>query len=265
MSLRSRFRILPSLAMTLLDHPLVSERYFFPRPDAPPEPWTVNGLACARRTQKRSLAAVLHFHGNGEVVADWLGGFADALGKGGVDGYFAEYRGYGGSKGSPSLSTLLEDALTVFDAMERSGKEIVVYGRSIGSLAAAHVAAHRDVRGLVLESGICDLHERLAVRVTPDELGASDEELRAAVKASFDQEAKIAKAKCPVLVLHAENDHMVGKHHAERNAKAARARGELVLYPDGDHNTMHVFNGDDIVRRVIELATLAFTAPRPGS
>jgi pimeloyl-ACP methyl ester carboxylesterase len=139
--------------------------------------------------------------------------------------------------------------------MQRTGNEIVVYGRSIGSLAAAHVAAHRDVRGLVLESGICDLHERLAARVTPKEIGATDDELRAAVKKSFDQEAKIERAKCPVLVLHAENDYMVGKHHAERNAKAAGARGELVIYFEGDHNTIHAFNGEDIVRRVNELAT----------
>jgi hypothetical protein len=48
---------------------------------------------------------------------------------------------------------------------------------------------------------------------------------------------------------------MVGKHHAERNAKAAGARGELVIYFEGDHNTIHAFNGEDIVRRVNELAT----------
>lgn len=250
--------------MTLLDHPILSERYFFPRSDAPPDPWIVNGLACARRTKKGNAAAVLHFHGNGEVAADWTGDFAKALEAGRVDGYFAEYRGYGGSAGWPTLSALLEDALAVFDAMERNGKDVVVYGRSIGSLAAAHVAAHRDVRGLVLESGICDLHERLAMRVEPEEIGATDETFRAAVKEAFDQEAKIGRAKCPVLVLHAENDHMVGKHHAERNVKAARARGELVMYREGDHNTIHAFNGEDIVRRVVELASLAFTAPRPS-
>jgi pimeloyl-ACP methyl ester carboxylesterase len=239
--------------MSLLDHPAISSRYFFPRPETPPDPWMVNGLACARRAKGRG-AALLHFHGNGEVVADWLGDFADGLDAGGVDGYFAEYRGYGASSGEPSLSALLADALTVFDAMERPAGEVVVYGRSIGSLAAAHVAANRDVKALVLESGICDLSERLLVRVTPEEVGATEAELRAAVKASFDQEAKIARAKCPVLVLHAENDHMVMKHHAERNTKAAGSRAELVMYPAGDHNTIHAFNGGDIVGRVVAIA-----------
>lgn len=222
----------------------------------------VDGLACARRSTDRD-AAVLHFHGNGEVVADWLGDFAGALDAGGVDAYFAEYRGYGGSSRSPSLSALLADALTVFDAMGRPPEQVVVYGRSIGSLAAAHVAAQRPVRALVLESGIHDLSERLLVRLTPDEVGATEDELRAAVKASFDQEAKIARAACPVLLLHTEHDDMVRKHHAARNAKAAGTRAELVMYPAGDHNSIHAYNGDDIVRRVIAIAR--GTTGRPGS
>jgi uncharacterized protein len=244
--------------VSLLDHPVISERYFFPGPDAPRDPWVVDGLRCGRKTKDRGVA-LLHFHGNGEVVADWLGDFARALDAGALDAYFAEYRGYGGSTGRPSLSALLADALTVFDAMERPARDVVVYGRSIGSLGAAHVAAHRDVKALVLESGIGDLAERLLARVRPEEVGANEDELRAAVKASFDQEAKIARAKCPVLVLHAENDHIVKKHHAERNAEAAGSRAELVMYPIGDHNTIHAFNGEDIVRRVLTIAR------RPGS
>lgn len=242
--------------MSLLDHSLLSERYFFPRPDAPPDPWAVDGLVCARRTRDRDVA-LLHFHGNGEVVADWLGDFAGALDAGGLDTYFAEYRGYGGGAGRPSLSALLDDALTVFDAMGRAPDEVVVYGRSIGSLAAAHVAAHRPVRALVLESGISDLYERIALRVRPSDLDATEQELRAAVKRSFDQEAKIARSTCPVLLLHTEHDGMVEKHHAERNAAAAGERAELVVFPRGDHNTIHAFNGDAIVRSVLACALRA--------
>ena len=239
-----------SPSMSVLDHSLLSERYFFPRPDAPPEPWIVDGLACARHSRRRGVA-LLHFHGNGEVVADWLGEFASALDAGGVDTYFAEYRGYGGSTGRPSLSALLEDALTVFDAMERAPEEVVVYGRSIGSLAAAHVAAHRPVRALVLESGIADLYERIALRVRPSDLDATEQDMRRAVKASFDQEAKLARSTCPVLLLHTEHDGMVEKHHAERNAAAAGDRAKLIVFPRGDHNTIHAFNGEAIVRMVL--------------
>ncbi|NVB80890.1 MAG: alpha/beta hydrolase [Kofleriaceae bacterium] len=243
----------------LLDHPAISERYFFPRATRPPLPWVVEAenieLACWRSDRGRP-ASVLHFHGNGEVVDDW-GDFARALDASGVDVVLAEYRGYGGSSGRPSLTKLLDDALVVFDAVTALGRKaetIVVYGRSIGSLAAAHVAAHRPVRGLVLESGINDLYERLALRVEPAEIGATDEQLRSAVTRLFDQTAKIARSTCPVLVLHCEHDDMVRKHHAERNAAAAGGRAQLVIYPRGDHNTIHAFNGDAIVEAVTMMA-----------
>jgi alpha-beta hydrolase superfamily lysophospholipase len=245
----------------IVDHPIITERYFFPRPDPPPRPWMVDvpgtgeELACVRNDRGRS-AAVLHFHGNGEVVADW-GDFVTALDARGVDAFLGEYRGYGGSSGRPALTHLLEDALVVFDAITavgRKSEDIVVYGRSIGSLAAAHVAAHRRVHALVLESGINDLYERLALRVRPSEIDATDEQLRSAVKAGFDQTAKIARSTCQVLVLHCEHDDMVRKHHAVANAAAAGGRARLVMFPRGDHNSIHAFNSEAIVDAVTMMA-----------
>jgi pimeloyl-ACP methyl ester carboxylesterase len=234
----------------VIDHPALSARYFFPRADEAPAEhrWVVDGLRCARRAQG-SAVTLLHFHGNGEVVADWVtSDFARDLEGAGFELVFAEYRGYGGSRGRPTLSALLADALAIFDALGRRPADVVVYGRSIGSLAAAHVAAERaTLRALVLESGISDLLERLALRAT-------QEGLRAAVHEAFDQPAKIARAACPTLVLHAEHDHLVGKHHAEQNARAAGDRAELVIYPHGDHNTIHAFHGADIARAVARFA-----------
>lgn len=79
----------------LLDDRVISERYFFPRNDAPSVPWVVETsgqrLACIRAA-KQGGPAVLHFRGNGEVASDWSGDFADALSAAGIDAYFGEYR-----------------------------------------------------------------------------------------------------------------------------------------------------------------------------
>lgn len=245
--------------MSLLDHPVLADRYFFPRRVRPAsgEPWAVPvkdaELACAR-VGRHGGRAVLHFHGNGEVVADWVGGeFARALDAARIDGLFAEYRGYGASTGRPAMATMLDDALATVDAAGRAPEEIVVYGRSVGSLFALHVAAHRPVRALVLESGIADVHERLALRLRAAELGVSDAELAAELARLFDHRAKIAATRCPVLVLHTLHDGMVGREHAERLAAWAGPRGELVVFPEGDHNSIHAFNGEAIARRVIAL------------
>ena len=60
---------------TILDHPLVSSRYFFPRCEAFPQPYWVDAvdgsrLACAYHVVNPAAKTVIYFHGNGEVVAD---------------------------------------------------------------------------------------------------------------------------------------------------------------------------------------------------
>jgi uncharacterized protein len=240
----------------LLDQPLIAQRYFFPRPDPPRAPWTVEvegaSLACAR-TASTDGPALLHFHGNGEVVRDWAD-LAAALHGEGLEVIRAEYRGYGGSTGAPALATLLDDALAVYDAAALDGARTVVYGRSVGSLYALHVAAHRRVAGLILESGVADLHERITLRVQPGELDVDAAALTAAIDALFDHRAKVEAYGGPVLLLHARGDSLVSVRHAERFAEWAGERAELERYLRGDHNTLHAFHGDDLRARVVDFA-----------
>lgn len=107
------------------------------------------------------------------------------------------------------------------------------------------------MRALVLESGISEVHERLALRLRPEELGVSEDAPRGELAARFDHRAKMVATRCPVLVLHTLHDGMVGRDHADRRlAEWAGPRGELVVFPNGDHKLHpHAFNGDAIVRR----------------
>jgi len=246
----------------LLDHEVLSQRYFFPRPDAPGEPerWLVD-VAGARlvgaHVGHAGHPGLLFFHGNGETACDWVSEVADT----GMEAFVAEYRGYGASTGHPALATMLDDAIALAHATNKAPGELVVYGRSVGSLYALHVAAHLDVRALVLESGIADLGERLEARVKPEELGVTRDELHAALGALFDQRAKMQRTKCPVLVLHTENDSMVRVHHAHKFAEWAGDRAELVVFPLGDHNTIHAFNRPQIWDCVRNVAGRSRRAP----
>jgi dipeptidyl aminopeptidase/acylaminoacyl peptidase len=89
--------------MNLLDHHLISERYFFPRPDQAADACEVacDGavLRCFERSPHPGAPTLVYFHGNGEVVADYVPEFADLLLALGVNVFLAEYRGYGGSSG----------------------------------------------------------------------------------------------------------------------------------------------------------------------
>lgn len=243
--------------MSVLDHPLLTARYFFPRPDAPAAiTWVdVEGarLACASR-RSHGGPLLCHFHGNGETVADYVPALAEAFAARGVDTFFAEYRGYGASTGIPQLGAMLADVEAILEALAVPPARVVAYGRSIGSIYAIEAARRRpSLGGLVIESGIADPLERILFRASPAELGVSAAELRAAVKAELDHEATLRAFERPVLVLHAQHDRAVDPSHAERNAAWA-PRSTLRLFATGDHSSILAFHMDAIVDEVARFA-----------
>lgn len=249
----------------IFDHPLVTERYFFPRADAPREVIRVEvdgaTLACAaHRPHGDGAPLLVHFHGNGETVADYLPDFADAVAARGFNSFFVEYRGYGASTGTPALARMLGDVGVVLRSLAEPPERIFVYGRSIGSIYAIEAArCEPRLAGVILESGIADPLERVLLRVSAAELGVDGERLHAAARSCFDHERKLSDFPGRVLVLHARFDHLVDFSHAERLARWS-AHAELVLFPRGDHNTILAINHAAIMQR---LRSLAFGAGNP--
>lgn len=92
--------------------------------------------------------ALVYFGGNAEDVAGNLPAFASAFAAHSL--YLVNYRGYGGSTGSPSEAGLLADATTIYDHLSARHPELSVIGRSLGSGVAVHLASVRDVHRLVL-------------------------------------------------------------------------------------------------------------------
>ena len=241
----------------LLDDPIISQRYFFPRRDRVDDPFvlSVEGaeLHGVRSAPHPDGPYLLHFHGNGEVVADWTLDFLPALNEAGINVVLAEYRGYGGSSGSPMLGAMLDDAIAWVDAVSVDPSRIVIYGRSVGSIYALHAAAARPAKALVIESGIADVLERLLLRIQPPELGTDLSGLQAVVARHLDHQAKVQAFAGPVLVLHARGDDLVPPRHAESIAAWAGERAALRLFDRGDHNTIHVYNRPAILQAVRHL------------
>lgn len=243
---------------SIFDHPLVSSRYFFPPRSVPQRPVRVyvDGavLGCAAYISAPDAPWLVHFHGNGEVVSDYEADLAPRFLAAGLNVFFAEYRGYGASTGSPAMVTMLGDVPRILEAVGVSPDRMVVYGRSVGSIYAIE-AAYRTptLRGLVIESGIASPLERILMRVRPEELGGTLQDLEQDAKLHFDHALKLGQFPGRTLILHATNDTMVTRSHAERNHAWAK-NAELVLYDRGDHNDILAWNLDDIVARVARLA-----------
>ena len=99
-------------------------------------------------------AYILRFYGNADRADRWVALEADAFGERATEVWGVNYPGFGGSSGPARLKRIGEAGVAAFDALKTkaNNKPIYVFGASIGSTVALHVAANRDVRGLVLHN-----------------------------------------------------------------------------------------------------------------
>ncbi|MNM87705.1 2-succinyl-6-hydroxy-2,4-cyclohexadiene-1-carboxylate synthase [compost metagenome] len=164
------------LALCLATLTGCSELLFYPSPDVPFTParakleyrdvtlTTSDGVKLAAwwLPAKEGVplkGTVLHLHGNGGNMAWHLGG-AFWLPKQGYQVLMLDYRGYGRSRGAPSLPAVYRDVDAAFawldKAPEVQGKPLVLLGQSLGGALAVHYLADhpqriRQLHGLVLD------------------------------------------------------------------------------------------------------------------
>jgi pimeloyl-ACP methyl ester carboxylesterase len=233
---------------SVLDHPVLNRRYFFPRPARFSNPLWVQTdgaeLACSFHQVDGAELTVVHFHGNGEVVRDWIeAGFPDRFSDLDASLLLAEYRGYGMSSGEPALGRMLDDVEKVIAAADLPPERLVLFGRSVGSIFAIHAASRfPDAAGLILESAIADPLERILMRVDPVEVGLTPGQFSAEVEARLDHRQKMASYRGPVLVLHALLDDLVPVTNGERLAEWAGGEVTTRFFDRGDHNTILAAN-----------------------
>jgi len=242
----------------LLNHPLISERYFFPRRGAFADPFLVacndgTQLACSYHEVDPQALTLVHFHGNGEIVDDWHGDFVEIIQQMGCNVFLAELRGYGQSGGTPQLGKMLADVVPTIQALKQPQQQLIFFGRSVGSIFALEAAAQfPHARGLILESGVADVMERLLLRITPAELGVDRQTLQHAVDTRLNHQHKLRQFQGPVLVLHTRHDGLVDVSHGQRLHAWAAGPKQLKIFAQGNHNDIMFVNAREYFSLVAE-------------
>ena len=97
---------------------------------------------------------ILRFYGNADRADRWAAAEAEMWNNRAVEIWGMNYPGFGGSTGPARLSRIGPAALAAFDELQRhaNARPIVVFGASLGTAAALHVAANRPVAGLILHN-----------------------------------------------------------------------------------------------------------------
>lgn len=172
----------------------------------------------------------LYFGGNAESVA-WMIPEAQKHTPG-VAWLLVDYRGYGGSEGSPSEAAITSDALRWYDyaAAELKPSRIVVFGRSLGSGAAVYLAAERKVSKVVLVTPFDSLTE-VAKRHYPF-LPVS-----LMLRHRFDSVLRAPAIAAPLLCVAAQRDEVIPSAHARKLYDAWAGRKDWVELQEAGHNT----------------------------
>jgi fermentation-respiration switch protein FrsA (DUF1100 family) len=154
---------------------------------------------------------ILYFHGNGgglELRNERFG----ALTQTGYGLLAVEYRGYGGSSGSPSEEGLHRDAEAGYGtalALGAAPKNIVIMGESLGSGVAVPLAARHEVGALVLDSPFSSIVDVAAVHfwMFP---------VRLMLRDKFRSDLAIGAVRAPLLVIHGDRDEVTPIRYAEK-------------------------------------------------
>ena len=241
---------------SILDHPAISGSYLFPQPRFIDDPFNVEvdgaELACHRKVVDPNGYTVVHFHGNGEAVSDYVPDLADVFASLGVNSMFVEYRAYGDSTGKAQLVAMLGDGAAAIAKAGIVPEKVIAFGRSIGSLYSIELAQrYPKIAGLIIESGIADVGERFLTYADLSAVGIDEADVLAEVKTHFDHERKLSDYHGPLLILHTERDGLIDISHAERNLEwAAGSQKRLLRFAMGDHNSIMAWNQDEYFKAV---------------
>lgn len=154
---------------------------------------------------------ILFFGGNGEAVVnsatDHIKDFP------GHTIYLVNYRGYGGSTGSPEEQAIYSDALHIYDEIKTKHNSISVIGRSLGSGVATYIGSNRNVEKMVLITPY-DSVESIAqsqFMIFPIALLLKDK---------FNSIERVDKIKAKTLILIAEQDKVIPLKNSMRLSNA---------------------------------------------
>ena len=175
---------------------------------------------------------IFYFHGNGGALRYRVERFHKLISDG-IGLVAVEYRGYGGSGGSPSEPGLIADgeAGYAFAAARYKTQQLVLWGESLGSAVAVRLAAEKPVARVILEApftsaaAVADLrYWYLPIRLLMKDQYRSDE--------------YIGHVAAPVLILHGAHDRIVPFAMGMRMFELTKAPKHIVRFLDGDHEDL---------------------------
>ncbi|TNF43925.1 MAG: alpha/beta hydrolase [Epsilonproteobacteria bacterium] len=175
--------------------------------------------------------ALIYFGGNAENVAYNIESFRTLFTDRTV--YLVNYRGYGGSSGSPHEEGLYHDALSVYDHFSKEHSGLSVMGRSIGAAVATNLATKRNIDKLILVTpfdSAVNVGKKI-YRVFPIGL---------IVKEKLDSASKAPNITTETLIVVAANDRIIPYENTQNLVESFKKEWiKVVTLNNVGHNSVH--------------------------
>ncbi len=219
-----------------------SDRSILPSPPTSYE--TLPGLKSLSIAQGQSIAiryfqnpqakyTLLMSHGNGEDLGDLeseMERFRDL----GLNVLAYDYRGYGKSEGSASVSNVYGDVERAYQYLTEELRvppdRILLYGRSVGGGPSTYLAARKPVAGMILESTfISTFRVVVPVQILPFE--------------KFPNQSHLRQTRVPVLIIHGTDDRVIPYWHGRSLYESAVGPRAFLSVPGAGHNDVSAVAG----------------------
>jgi pimeloyl-ACP methyl ester carboxylesterase len=162
----------------------------------------------------------------------------------GVSVLGVDYRGFGLSTDAlPSETTAYQDARAAWDWLRAQypRRQRLIYGHSLGSAIAIHLAAEvDDEAGVVVEGGftsVPDVFSTMRFGWLP---------LKPLITQRFDAAQRIAEVGSPVLVVHGAQDRMIQPALGRALYEQAREPKRFILAENGTHHNAQAMVSDQV-------------------
>lgn len=169
----------------------------------------------------------------------------------GLNVFIFDYRGYGQSGGRITEDGFYLDADAAYQeaaqyAKEGSGK-LVIFGRSLGGVAATSIASRRPCSGVILESTFTHMGDMAAQHYPIPGLGG-------ALKGRLNSLDRMPSISAPILFFHGDADDLVPIKLGRALFDRAVADKEFVTLKTAGHNDTYLVGGQSYFRKIKSFA-----------
>ncbi len=188
-----------------------------------------------KTTESECKGLVFYLKGNTKSIKGW-GKFAIDFTRLGYDVIMLDYRGFGKSTGRRSSDGMKRDIQFVYNLAKKlcDEKNIIVYGRSLGSGYAARLASQNNPKMLILASPIYSLISAIH-RYLPFMPA------KPFMRYNLPTHKYLKSVICPIRIIHGSNDKLVPLKSVVNLSKVNSSKTRLYTILEAGHINIHQY------------------------